>query len=98
MWKPPFVSAPRCPLPVPGRIKEGAGDRSPAPFFQIGNRFSVNPLLRLDILDIVGQRVIMHRAIVDFDPAALAARSVLVDVMRGLVRQGGWPGATLLDS
>ncbi len=34
----------------------------------------------------------------ELSPAALAARAVLTDVMRGLVRQGGWPGATLLES
>lgn len=33
----------------------------------------------------------------ELSPAALAARVVLLDVMRGLVRHGGWPGATLLD-
>ncbi|MGB3434834.1 LysR family transcriptional regulator [Achromobacter sp.] len=34
----------------------------------------------------------------ELSPAALAARVVLLDVMRALVRNGGWPGATLLDS
>ena len=34
----------------------------------------------------------------ELSPAALAARVVLLDVMRALVRHGGWPGATLLDS
>lgn len=34
----------------------------------------------------------------ELSPAALAARVVLLDAMRGLVRHGGWPGATLLDS
>ncbi|SEK04557.1 LysR family transcriptional regulator, regulatory protein for tcuABC [Achromobacter sp. NFACC18-2] len=34
----------------------------------------------------------------ELSPAALAARVVLRDAMRGLVRHGGWPGATLLDS
>lgn len=34
----------------------------------------------------------------ELSPAALAARVVLVDVMRAQVRLGGWPGATLLDS
>ncbi len=34
----------------------------------------------------------------ELSPAALAARVVLVDVMRAQVRHGGWPGATLLDS
>ncbi|MGN6659354.1 MAG: LysR family transcriptional regulator, partial [Achromobacter mucicolens] len=34
----------------------------------------------------------------ELSPAALAARVVLLDAMRALVRHGGWPGATLLDS
>ncbi|WP_459618628.1 LysR family transcriptional regulator [Bordetella sp. 2513F-2] len=33
----------------------------------------------------------------ELSPAALAARSVLTDVMRSLVRHGGWPGATLVS-
>lgn len=33
----------------------------------------------------------------ELSPAALAARSVLVDVMRRLASHGGWPGATLLS-
>ncbi|AKQ60384.1 LysR family transcriptional regulator [Bordetella hinzii] len=33
----------------------------------------------------------------ELSPAAIATRIVLIDVMRGLVRHGGWPGATLLD-
>ena len=34
----------------------------------------------------------------ELSPAALAARLVLADVARHLVREGGWPGATLHDN
>ena len=51
----------------------------------------------------VGRRTVLKRGlaagagltVISLSPAALAARVVLIDVVRALVREGRWPGATL---
>jgi hypothetical protein len=42
----------------------------------LADDLSINPRLRLDVFDVVGEREIVHRAIVDLHLAALSAPAV----------------------
>jgi LysR family tcuABC transcriptional regulator len=63
-------------------------------------RLGGEPLVTLEIADSAARRPNLLTSLSDdeLSPAGLAARVVLQSVMRELVQQGRWPGATLHES